>query len=93
MFYVEIEPIAARLVDPDGETWDEQVDVAVVGFGGAGACAAIEAAECGAKVMVVERFDGGGATAISGGIVYAGGGTAHQRAAGFGLDSNLVLFG
>ncbi|MGH8444439.1 MAG: FAD-binding protein, partial [Solimonas sp.] len=31
----------------------------------------------------VERFEGGGATARSGGIVYAGGGTAQQRRAGY----------
>jgi 3-oxo-5alpha-steroid 4-dehydrogenase len=60
------------------ETWD----VVVVGFGAAGACAAIEAAESGARVLVLDRFTGGGATAISGGIVYAGGGTRQQRAAG-----------
>lgn len=92
MFYVKIEPIPARRVDPESEPWDEQVDVAVVGFGGAGACAAIEAAECGARVMIVERFDGGGATAISGGIVYAGGGTVHQRAAGFSNDSPDAMY-
>jgi len=62
--------------------WDEQADVVVVGFGAAGACAAIEAAEAGAGVLVVDRFGGGGASAVSGGIVYAGGGTAVQRAAG-----------
>jgi 3-oxo-5alpha-steroid 4-dehydrogenase len=26
--------------DPDTAQWDEEVDVAIVGFGGAGACAA-----------------------------------------------------
>lgn len=63
-------------------TWDESADVVVVGFGGAGACAAIEAAESGASVLVLDRFSGGGATALSGGVVYAGGGTEQQRAAG-----------
>ncbi|WP_436535438.1 FAD-binding protein [Actinoplanes sp. HUAS TT8] len=57
-------------------------DVVVVGFGAAGACAAIEAADAGARVLVLDRFGGGEATAISGGVVYAGGGTAPQRAAG-----------
>ena len=56
--------------------------VVVVGFGAAGACAAIEAAEAGADVLVLDRFDGGGATALSGGVVYAGGGTAQQAEAG-----------
>jgi 3-oxo-5alpha-steroid 4-dehydrogenase len=66
--------------------WDEhadlEVDVIVVGFGGAGACAAIEAARAGADVAALDRFAGGGATAVSGGVVYAGGGTSVQRAAG-----------
>ena len=62
--------------------WDLEVDVAVVGFGGAGATAALQAAECGAGVLVVERFGGGGATRMSGGVLYAVGGTPLQRAAG-----------
>ena len=52
--------------------WDDEADVVVVGFGGAGAAAAIEARETGASVIAVDRFDGGGATAYSGGVVYAG---------------------
>ncbi len=63
--------------------WDDEVDVIVVGFGGAGACAAIEAADNGSSVLVIERFSGGGATKASGGIVYAGGGTTQQKEAGF----------
>ena len=63
--------------------WDEEFDVVVVGFGGAGACAAIEAADSGAKVLVIDRFTGGGATKMSGGVIYSGGGTKHQKAAGF----------
>ena len=63
-------------------TWDATADVVVVGFGGAGACAAVEAHDAGADVLVLDRFHGGGATAISGGVVYAGGGTAEQQAAG-----------
>lgn len=58
------------------------VDVVVVGFGAAGACAAIEAARAGAEVVLVDRFTGGGATRLSGGVVYAGGGTSVQQAAG-----------
>ena len=65
------------------QKWDAEVDVIVVGFGGAGACAAIEAAQQGASVLVLDRFCGGGATAGSGAIVYAGGGTEYQKAAGF----------
>ncbi|WP_228822706.1 FAD-binding protein [Nocardia cyriacigeorgica] len=62
--------------------WDLTADVIVIGFGAAGACAALEAAADGAQVLVLERFTGGGATALSGGIIYAGGGTSVQREAG-----------
>src|SRR5687768_13698821 len=59
-----------------------ETDVLVVGFGAAGACAALEAAETGSQVIIIDRFTGGGATALSGGVVYAGGGTAQQLEAG-----------
>ena len=59
-----------------------QASVVVVGFGAAGACAALEAAAAGRSVLILERFTGGGATALSGGVVYAGGGTPQQRQAG-----------
>lgn len=65
-------------------------DVVVVGFGGAGACAAIEAADAGASVLLVERFEGGGATRRSGGVVYAGGGSAQQEAVGFKDDPETM---
>jgi len=65
-------------------SWDESADVLVVGFGGAGASAAIEARRTGADVMVLERASGGGgATAIAGGHIYLGGGTPVQIACGF----------
>ncbi|WP_040788289.1 FAD-binding protein [Nocardia paucivorans] len=62
--------------------WDLAADVVVVGYGAAGAAAALQASEDGAQVLVLDRFAGGGATALSGGIIYAGGGTWVQRAAG-----------
>jgi 3-oxo-5alpha-steroid 4-dehydrogenase len=71
--------------------WDVEADVVVVGFGAAGACAALEAASAGCSVLVLDRFDGGGATALSGGVVYAGGGTPQQRAAGV-TDSPEAMF-
>ena len=64
----------------------------VVGFGAAGACAALEAAAAGRTVLVLDRFGGGGATALSGGVVYAGGGTPQQRAAGV-TDTPEAMFG
>ncbi|KAA1194197.1 FAD-binding protein [Pseudohalioglobus sediminis] len=66
----------------DSQHWDKTVDVAVIGFGGAGAAAAIEARDQGAEVAVIDRFNGGGSTRISGGIYYAGGGTGIQQQAG-----------
>jgi 3-oxo-5alpha-steroid 4-dehydrogenase len=65
------------------QRWNAEVDVIVVGFGGAGACAALEAAQQGSSVLVLDRFHGGGATAASGAIIYAGGGTPYQKAAGY----------
>ena len=65
---------------------EEEVDVVVVGFGGAGACAALQARQDGADVVLLDRFSGGGATAISGGVVYAGGGTSIQEDAGVDDD-------
>lgn len=80
-WYSDVKP-PIKAEDPDSIQWDEEVDVAVVGFGGAGASAAIEAADNGAKVMAIDRFQGGGATGISGGVYYAGGGTPYQKTAG-----------
>lgn len=68
----------------DVPQWDFETDVAIIGFGATGACAAIEAATAGARVMLFERSSGsGGASALSGGEIYVGGGTDAQVAAGF----------
>ncbi|MGV9193435.1 FAD-binding protein [Microbacterium sp. MC2] len=64
------------------ETTTEEFDVIIVGFGAAGVTASIEAADAGARVLVLDRGYGGGASALSGGVVYAGGGTPIQQAAG-----------
>jgi len=64
--------------------FDVEADVAIVGLGCAGACAAIEAREAGATVVVLERASGGGGTsAQSGGLIYLGGGTPVQKACGY----------
>jgi len=64
--------------------WTHEADVVIVGHGGAGASAAIEAARAGADVLVLERLTrGGGTTANSTGVVYFGGGTRVQQACGF----------
>jgi len=66
------------------EAWHREVDVLAVGFGAAGACAALGAREAGAEVLVLERAGGGGGTsANSTGEIYLGGGTPVQKACGF----------
>lgn len=85
----------------DVRGWDLETDVAIIGFGVAGACAAIEAAQTGARVMLFEAGSGsGGASALSGGEMYigGGGGTDAQRAAGFedsteALEAYLMMAG
>lgn len=67
-----------------------EVDVLVVGFGCAGAAAAIEAARAGASVAVLDRAGGGGSSAMSGGELYLGGGTSVQRACGFDDDADAM---
>lgn len=80
-WFSRIEP-PERVENPDQCSWDATVDFAVVGYGGAGISAALQAAELGLKVLAVDAFSGGGATAMNGGIFYAGGGTPIQLAAG-----------
>jgi succinate dehydrogenase/fumarate reductase flavoprotein subunit len=64
--------------------WELEHDVVIVGHGVAGGAAAIEAAGAGAETLVLERMSrGGGATALSTGLTYFGGGTAIQKACGF----------
>lgn len=70
---------------------EAEFDIVVVGGGGAGMAAALFAAEEGASVLLVEASRSlGGATALSGGIVYAAG-TSVQRAAGI-VDSPEAMF-
>ncbi|MFV8315513.1 FAD-binding protein [Mycobacterium sp. 23] len=63
------------------ESWSDEVDVLVIGFGIAGGCAAVSAAAAGARVLVLERAAAaGGTTSMAGGHFYLGGGTAVQQA-------------
>lgn len=71
--------------------WDEQCELLVLGWGAAGACAALEGHAQGLDVLIADRFCGGGASAKSGGVVYAGGGTRQQRAAGYS-DTPQAMF-
>ncbi|BFM08304.1 FAD-dependent oxidoreductase [Halioxenophilus aromaticivorans] len=74
--------------------FDDCADVIVVGLGIAGACAAIEAKRAGGDVIAVERASaGGGASALSSGLFYLGGGTAVQQACGYSDDAqNMYQF-
>ncbi len=50
--------------------WNKEADVVVVGYGGAGAAAAIAAHDAGAKVIILEKNpEGGGNTQYSGGTI------------------------
>ncbi|MGI9084971.1 MAG: FAD-binding protein [Aeromicrobium sp.] len=65
-------------------SWSDEVDVLVIGAGMAGAAAAIEAAQTGARVLVLDRGGRMSCTsAMAGGHFYLGGGTPVQQAAGF----------
>src|SRR4051812_40020818 len=61
--------------------WNEEADVVVVGFGHAGAAAALGALEHTPDVVILER--GGSSEGTCGGVVYLGGGTPMQQAMGF----------
>ncbi len=75
-------PTEPRSLDSIDE-WHDEADVVVVGYGGAGVCAALEAARSGADVLALERAGGGGGTtAMSTAHLYMGGGTRVQKAVG-----------
>lgn len=76
------------LAGPQAEGSNDLFDVVVIGFGSAGAVAALEAAENGSRVLLMDTTEGGGATQRSGGVVYLGGGTQSQIDAGFADDAD-----
>src|SRR5688572_21629877 len=47
------------------DVWQEKADVVIVGYGGAGAAAAISAHDAGAAVIILEKEAGGGNTRLA----------------------------
>ncbi|HEY3654707.1 MAG TPA: FAD-binding protein [Steroidobacteraceae bacterium] len=88
---VDEDVLAPLILDRADEiTWDDSADVVVIGYGGAGVVTALQAKERNIDVLAIDRFDGGGATALSGGVYY-GGGTRFQREAGFDDSAEEML--
>lgn len=46
---------ATALANESAPSWDAEADIVVVGFGGAGGCAAVQAADNGATVILLEK--------------------------------------
>lgn len=71
---------------------DEEADIVIVGAGGAGLSAAIQAAkDSGLKVVVVEKLAYiGGSTRVSGGAIWTCG-TEYNKAAGIDFDGDSLI--
>jgi 3-oxo-5alpha-steroid 4-dehydrogenase len=80
------------VLERDVARFEDECEVLVVGQGAAGAAAALEARAAGAEVLALERASaGGGTSALSGGVLYLGGGTPLQKECGF-EDSPEEMF-
>lgn len=65
-------PTGSAHAAPIPEKWDKEADVVIVGAGGAGLVAAIEAMENGASVLLLEKTGvAGGTTTLSGAVIQA----------------------
>ncbi len=93
-----IGPGKARAARPP-RNWQMDADVVVVGFGGAGACAAIEAHDAGARVVLLEKapaaFPGGNSGCCAGFMLTpsnAADGIKYHKALGSGTvdDGELI---
>ena len=60
--------------------WDYQADVVVIGYGGAGAVAALEAFDAGAQVIVIEKTPSLAALGVAGATISGGGGNTQMDA-------------
>lgn len=85
----EIAPAASGGVDPASIDWQYETDVVVVGSGSGGTCAAIEAAEAGADVIIFEKNEAmyGGNSALCGGYMLAAGWSTQEELTGYKGDT------
>ncbi len=92
-----VNPAQAQTQSPPGPAalpakWDKEADVVVVGAGGAGMCAAIEARDAGAQVLVLEKANvARGCTGICGGA-FAGAVTEIQQSLGIKDDPEVFTW-
>lgn len=79
----------ARGVDPASIEWEYEADVVIVGSGSGGTCAAIEAAEAGADVIIFEKNEAmyGGNSALCGGYMLAAGWSTQEELTGYAGDT------
>lgn len=82
---------ASATTEPaSGITWDRETEVLVCGYGAAGASCAIEAADNGAKVLIIEKAElPGGSMARCGGAIM-GAGTKVQQELGVEDDADAL---
>lgn len=72
-----------NVVDGSSTEWTDEADIVIMGLGAAGVAAAVEAVAAQAKVIAIEKAQkAGGATVLSGGLIYMGGGTKLQTKLG-----------
>ncbi len=78
---------------PIPDAWDLETDVLIIGGGGTGVAAAVEAAESGARTLVIEKTSiMGGSTIMSGGMMMAAGTHWQQELADCGDDTAEDLY-
>ncbi|HIY82796.1 MAG TPA: FAD-dependent oxidoreductase [Candidatus Rubneribacter avistercoris] len=81
---------SAATAASENVSWDKEADVVIVGFGGAGGAAAIEAKRAGAEVVVLEELDHpGGSTAACGGSILMADTPLQKK---FGLKDSVEAF-
>lgn len=77
-----------KAVNADNVEWTDEADMVVVGGGGAGFCAAIEAAEAGSSVLILEKNSMcGGNTALCGGMMLTAGSPLQEELTGHKGDT------